>query len=292
MQNGVDFFVAALSKQKEVDVPAAVDNYNKAFACAENIKDYDVQCIAAACRRFLYYYNNGTRVGNTMDRNGELHILNRLGERGAGVIFDVGANIGYWALAAAGANPAATIHSFEIFPETHALLAANTAGRDLIVANAFGLSDRDGVIEVQSADGVDSAHFSAVTHFENGRRATCPVMRGDRYVAEAGIDRVDFLKIDVEGGEYDVLTGFSDTLARGAIDLIQFEYGPASLDSRKLLKDYCDLLVGHGYAVGRLHKAGANFKNYSVLDDENFINANFIACRKERPDLLGAVALR
>lgn len=292
MQNVVDFFVSALLSQKKNDVPAAVENYNKAFSCATNIKDYDVQCIAAVCRRFLYYYNNGTRADNTMERNGELHTLSRLGERGAKVIFDVGANIGYWALSAAAAAPAATIHSFEIFPETHAALAANTAAQGRIVANAFGLADRDGSIEVQSADGVDSAHFSAVTSFENGRRATCPVMRGDRYMAEAGIGHIDFLKIDVEGGEYDVLTGFADALGRGAIDLVQFEYGPASLDSRKLLKDYYDLLSGYGYIVGRLHGTGVNFKAYSLLDDENFINANFVACRAACADLREAVTLR
>lgn len=292
MTSILDVFIAALTNQKSNDLDGAIKNYNALFQGAVNTTSIDVQCLAAVCRRFLFYYQNGTRADNPMDRNGEQWLLARLGERGVPVIFDVGANIGYWALNAAALNPAARIHSFEIFPETHASLVANTAATNRIVANGFGLGTIDGTIEVQSADGVESAHFSAVSRFENGRQAVCPVMRGDRYMAEAGVERIDFLKIDVEGGEYDVLTGFSGALARGVIDLIQFEYGPASLDSRKLLKDYYDLLSGHGYEVGRLHGSGVWFKGYSVLEDENFINANFVACRKERADLRAAVTLR
>lgn len=175
-----------------------------------------------------------------MDRNGEQRLLTRLGERAVPVIFDVGANIGYWALNASSLNPAGRIHSFEIFPETHASL----------VANGFDLVAIDGAIEVQSAEGVESARFSTVTRFENARATVCQVMRGDRYMAESGVERIDFFKIDVEGCEYDVLMGFSSALTRSAVDLIQFEYGPASLDSRKLLKDYYDLLSGYGYEIG------------------------------------------
>lgn len=176
-------------------------------------------------------------------RNGELLVLNRLSARGAAAIFDVGANVGYWALTAARVNPSATIHSFEIVPETFAAFVENTKTYGRIVANAIGLSDREGTVPVHVADGVNSVHFSAVTPFANGRRVECPMTRGDLYAARAGIERIDFLKIDVEGGEYDVLMGFSDMLGRGTIGLIQFEYGSANIDSRKLLKDYYNLLT-------------------------------------------------
>ncbi len=168
---------------------------------------------------------------------------NRLSARGAAAIFDVGANVGYWALTAARVNPSATIHSFEIVPETFAAFVENTKTYGRIVANAIGLSDREGTVPVHVADGVNSVHFSTATPFANGRRVECPMTRGDLYAARAGIERIDFLKIDVEGGEYDVLMGFSDMLGRGTIGLIQFEYGPASIDSRKLLKDYYNLLT-------------------------------------------------
>lgn len=291
MQEVLDYFVEAINSHKRGDIPAAVDNYNKVFHYASFVRDNEVQCMAAVCRKFLYYYYNGTRAGNTIDKNGELHVLRLLGQRGAKVIFDVGANIGYWALNAAAVNPEATIHSFEIFADTNAKFITNTASNNRIIANAFGLSDRDGVVQVQCADDVDSAHFTTVFSFANGREETCPVMRGDRYMADVGIDRIDFLKIDVEGGEYDVLSGFSGALDRGAIPVIQFEYGPASLDSRKLLKDYYTLLTSHGYLIGRLHSGGANFRPYSV-EEENFVNANFIACLNSAEDLREALTLR
>lgn len=223
-----------------------------------------------------------------MDRNGEQRLLTRLGERAVPVIFDVGANIGYWALNASSLNPAGRIHSFEIFPETHASLVANTVAARManrMVANGFDLGAIDGAIEVESV------RFSVVTRFENARATVCPVMRGDRYMAESEVKRIDFLKIDVEGGEYDVLMGFSSALARSAVDLIQFEYGPASLDNRKLLNDYYDLLSGYGYEIGRLHGGGVWFNAYSILEDENCINAHFVPCRKECAALRAAITL-
>lgn len=291
MMELLDYFAEAISNHKRGDIGAAYENYAKAFACASHINDDEVRCMVAVCRQFLYHHYNGTRAGNTMDKNGEIRVLSELGRRGARVIFDVGANIGYWALRAAETNPAAVVHSFEIFDDTFAQFKANTAAQPRIVANGFGLSAYDGVAEVHYAEGVDSAHFTTVFSFDNGEKRACPVVRGDRYMAEKGVERIDFLKIDVEGGEFDVLTGFESALSRRAIPVIQFEYGPASLDSHNILKDYYKLLTGYGYVIGRLHGGGVNFRSFTI-EEENFINANFIACLETEKALVEALSFR
>lgn len=291
MQTVTDHLIAALDAHRKGNVPAAVDHYRQVFECATDIRNTDIQCLFSIFRQFNYYHFNGTRAGNTIEKNGELFALKTIDRFGSRTIFDVGANIGYWALTAQAANPNATIHSFEIFPETYGKLAANVGSRERIVANAFGLAGHDGTALLQYAEGVDSAHFTTVFSFDNGRQQACPVMRGDRYMAENGIERIDFLKIDVEGGEHDVLTGFVGALGRGCIPVIQFEYGPASLDSRKLLKDYYALLGDHGYSIGRLYAGGANFRPYAI-EEENFINANFIACLDSERALREALTLR
>ena len=43
------------------------------------------------------------------------------------------------------------------------------------------------------------------------------VRTGDGYVEAHGLDRIDFLKVDVEGSEDRVLTGFEKTLAQGRV---------------------------------------------------------------------------
>ena len=71
-----------------------------------------------------------------VELNGERFVLERLDPE---VVFDVGANVGQWALMASAACPRAQIHCFEIVPDTFEKLKAVT--RPNVTLNNFGLSD-------------------------------------------------------------------------------------------------------------------------------------------------------
>lgn len=49
------------------------------------------------------------------------------------------------------------------------------------------------------------------------------VETGDAFCAARGIRKVDFLKVDAEGHDFEVLKGFSQMLARSDIGMLQFE---------------------------------------------------------------------
>jgi FkbM family methyltransferase len=59
----------------------------------------------------------------------------------------------------------------------------------------------------------------------------------DEFVARHVIPQVDFVKIDTEGHEIDVLEGGIQSLAQERIRCVQFEYGGTYIDARRLLKD-------------------------------------------------------
>jgi hypothetical protein len=59
------------------------------------------------------------------------------------------------------------------------------------------------------------------------------------------IQNIDFLKIDTEGYELNVLQGFEDYLRN--INLIQFEYGGTFLDNNKKLIDIINYLEEKGF---------------------------------------------
>jgi hypothetical protein len=120
-------------------------------------------------------------------------------------------------------------------------------------------------------DGYASAAFEA------------QIMTGDEYVARHDIDRIDFLKIDVEGTEHLVLKGFARTLAEGRIRCIQFEYGAFSIDTRVLLRDFHALLAPK-YWIGKLFPTGIEFRDYSWTD-EDFRFANFLCISRDQPAL-------
>lgn len=242
----------------------------------------DVQAFAAFCRMFLRAYENHDY---DIDRNGEAWLLERLRPLRPKVVFDVGANVGDWSMRAAVALPEATIHAFEPVPDTHGALARSAAslpGR--IIANASGLSDRDGAIALTVM--ADDSTLSSIVklHEGEGRQVDCAMRAGDAYMAEQGIDRIDLLKIDVEGAEHLVLAGFARALAEGRIDVIQFEYGQANIVTRFLLRDFHLLLESHGYSVGKLYPARVDFRAYR-FEHEDFIGPNFVAVRAGREDV-------
>lgn len=65
------------------------------------------------------------------------------------------------------------------------------------------------------------------------------------YMVENNITNIDFLKIDTEGYEFEVLQGFEDYLNN--IKIIQFEYGGTFLDNGVKLNDVIEFLKKYGF---------------------------------------------
>jgi FkbM family methyltransferase len=217
--------------------------------------------------------------------NGEFWVLSTLARFPLSCFIDVGANIGDWTSAVKSTFPSATVHSFEIHPQTFATLS-ETMGRlsGVNVVNS-GLSDRSEDLQLYCF-GNQSELTSAIAypHDEHLRRQTVAghAVSGDSYVSQKSIDHIDFLKIDVEGMEDKVLRGFEETIRRDAIDVIQFEYGRVNILTHFLLRDFYEYLESRGYSVGKIYPRGVDFRPYSVLD-EDFRGPNYLACRKNKP---------
>jgi FkbM family methyltransferase len=251
--------------------------------------------MADFCQQALHAWKNRLYV---VEQNGEAALLQRLRPFAPAVLIDVGANIGDWTVAACQALPAATVHAFEIAASTADVLERHVMPfADRVVLNRFGLGAEAGEVALYLTPENHTAAStlrSAVDYSlsEQGLREVVEVrgriVTGDAYLQQAGILHVDVLKIDVEGAEFSVLHGFADAFAHGAIDLVQFEYGALNLATRQFLGDYWQFFTDHGFVVGKLYPEGVAFKSYD-LADEDFTGPNYIACRKERRDMIEAL---
>jgi FkbM family methyltransferase len=249
----------------------------------------------ALYRKALRFVRNYRNFDYDAATNGEQRLLRTLVPFGIDTVFDVGANDGSWALACAQILPRASIHAFEVVPETAETMIARVGGVPAIAANRFGLSDVEGPIDI-FVDPLQSWLSSSVPggpaiHGDRFKTVRGTVTTGDRYCAGHAIDRIGFLKIDVEGAEGLVLQGFRGLLAGRRIDVIQFEYGLQNIFARFLLLDFYRLLESHGYAMGKLYPDGVCFKSWAP-QDEDFLGPNFVAVSSERADIRRAVEAR
>jgi hypothetical protein len=64
----------------------------------------------------------------------------------------------------------------------------------------------------------------------------------DNYCTQKNIAHIDFLKIDVEGFELNVLKGAKKMLENNAIEFIQFEFGECMIDAKVFFRDFWYLL--------------------------------------------------
>jgi len=122
------------------------------------------------------------------------------------VLLDVGANCGAASVYFANHYPDAEIHAFEPGSEQRAILDRNTAAYPNVSVHPFGLhaADRRVPLYKGSYDTITASVFRRedvnVDDSEVvGLRAVCA------WAAEAGVDRIDVMKLDVEGCELEVL---------------------------------------------------------------------------------------
>jgi FkbM family methyltransferase len=129
---------------------------------------------------------------------------------GGGVFVDVGANVGTYSLALARhVGPRGFVIAVEPHPLAQARLGFNrdASGFAQVILVAAAASDTDGELMIETdGDNLGASHIVLGTPAAHAFKVRS--MRLQRILEEAGVPKVDALKIDVEGFEDRVLTGF------------------------------------------------------------------------------------
>ncbi|MCU1376264.1 MAG: hypothetical protein JWO68_3550 [Actinomycetia bacterium] len=166
------------------------------------------------------------------DGNYEPHVLRALARflTPDAVCLDIGANIGVVAVFLGRHCPDGVVHAFEPGQETGRYLAANIAANGLenVVVHPLGLYDQDGTLVLNYNEHHPGGAFISDTEATDGDQESIAVRTLDSWAAEVGLDRLDVVKMDVEGAELRVLAGAVDTLRRFRPKLI-LECNPVPL---------------------------------------------------------------
>ena len=144
-------------------------------------------------------------------------------------IVDAGANIGAFSLYSARRAPAATIHALEPFPSTRARLSETVARNHLesrVKVYELALADASPGDErhMTTEEGISQGRGTAIDPFAAGSVAVRATTL-EQFLDDANIAEADFLKMDIEGGEHEVLHAASPAVLR-RFRQIALEYHP------------------------------------------------------------------
>jgi len=174
--------------------------------------------------------------------------------RPGSVAIDIGANIGVWSLLAAERRRDARIHAFEPVPEVAAHCRRHIALNriDTIVLNVAAVAAESGVASFYAIRTANTGASSLIRRRFPADEIRVPVVTLDAYVERASLDRVDVLKVDVEGAERLVFIGGGRTLSRADAPAIFFEVDErlcaAAGTTPRAVKE---LLIAYGYGIFR-----------------------------------------
>lgn len=196
-------------------------------------------------------------------------------------VFDVGANLGELSLLFSSlVGTTGQVHSFEPCDNTFNKLSQifEIVQRPQITINHNAVSDKQEIIKLYVYDEEHSTLNSMAdrplkkygldvkpTHVEEIKAITI-----DDYCENQKITHINLLKIDVEGAEYQVLSGARKMLQTKAIDCIIFEFGQTTFDMGNQPKEIKNYLNKLGYQVKNLIQGNPIFPGANITDNARF----------------------
>ena len=196
---------------------------------------------------------------------------------------DVGANTGIFTVTGLVLNPDLHVHAFEPSPGPFSALEENVRRNQvgdrarlnrLAVAESSGTATLHVPVDTWASASLDESGF----HDLAGDTVAIETTTLDRYVEAAGIERVDLVKVDVEGFEHTVLRGAAGVLRHHRPAIICECLAGARVDTLN------QILESTGYAVFGITPGGRRKLDGLPADLEG-CDPNFLFAPAEQPVL-------
>lgn len=151
------------------------------------------------------------------------------------IILDIGANIGQTSFNVIGTQQKKgldpVIYAFEPYPRTFKKLETNRTLNPTCSVKTYnlGLGREKGILHMTQHSPLNSGGFRMT--YESDNSISVPVISLDEFVSENRLTKIDFIKIDVEGFEVQVLEGALETL-KTFRPILVFEYSLENINAQ------------------------------------------------------------
>jgi FkbM family methyltransferase len=175
--------------------------------------------------------------------------------------YDVGANCGYYSLLAKEIIKTGEVHAFEPVPKTFKILKENLSKKQGVFFNQLAILNQEGQIDFYDITGIASGYSTSnpdvlknrnLDFLSASKKIKVQTTTLDKYCINHS--KPDFLKIDVEGAESQVIEGGVATLKQNN-PIIAMEVWGNSFDNRSHLKAI-DTLSNLGYKSYKINDEG------------------------------------
>ena len=194
------------------------------------------------------------------------------------VFLDLGANIGYFSLLVAKNLPSVKVISFEpvlgLFEKMNDNISLNNIKNISTVSAAVGEISGERELFVSAPDNLGMSSFHQPENY-SGKKERVKVVNIDDWFKTSGLSKIDVIKLDIEGSEFDVLKGMKKVLQKQKPILI-VEVNPVTLSMFNLKpSDICDYLKQLNFE-GFLIFENARLKHLNHAEINQTTNVLFI----------------
>lgn len=222
---------------------------------------------------------NGNNNGFS-DTNGEYALARRYIPKSK-IVFDIGMNYGEWSRYALSLNNNIDLHCFEPIEyycqrAKQSDLGARATINHLAVCEKidettfYAFGEGSGGSSLYRQDPVNDGISDQITEIKTNTTTI------DEYCSMKNIDRVDYMKIDVEGAEFDVLSGAIGMFSSRKIGMATIEYGVTWISARRYLMDIFEFSEKVGYCMLKIHSKQLVHHDKYDKQQENYQYQNWV----------------
>lgn len=190
------------------------------------------------------------------------------------VIVEVGANTGEWTEEALHRLDPCALIAFEPQQAAHQQLTQRLSDDERVTTLLAAAGSDEGRGELYCSGDLVDVRATLYRRPDAGRMERCNIRPIDHVLGEWDVPRIDFLKIDAEGAELEVLRGAKHYLGIG-IALVQFEYNDMARSAGVRWPWIHEYLASLGYEI---RQARADWPLHDGAEPE-WTDSDYVAWR-------------